>query len=165
MLLDIQKAINSEGHKVPVHISVKLDNEAIESRGYTFASDCVLDGEMVFEFDSLHLVAKARTKMNVICDKCGEPFELDFKFDIDELFSNDESENAYYGLNPTSIDIDKPLIDNLLFNLPTRLLCKPRCKGLCPVCGKNKNKYECDCQTIEDEIDRLDNPFSKLKKQ
>lgn len=30
--------------------------------------------------------------------------------------------------------------------MPTKMLCKPDCKGLCCKCGKNLNDGPCDCQ-------------------
>lgn len=39
----------------------------------------------------------------------------------------------------------------LLLGLPERAHCKEDCKGLCPVCGQNKNERDCGCST--DEID------------
>ncbi len=33
--------------------------------------------------------------------------------------------------------------------LPVKPLCRPDCKGLCPVCGHNRNKGDCSCATEE----------------
>lgn len=146
---------------MPFTADVQLDNSCIEGRGYSFNSPCHIVGKMLYEFERLRLIATVTVAINAICDACAEEFEYKFRFDIDEMFSNEISESTYYGINPTSIDIDKPLIDNLIFYLPTRLLCKPNCKGLCPICGKNLNVAKCSCQP--EELDNLDNPFSKLK--
>ena len=34
---------------------------------------------------------------------------------------------------------------SLTFNMPTKILCKPDCKGICKVCGKNLNEGDCGC--------------------
>jgi DUF177 domain-containing protein len=31
--------------------------------------------------------------------------------------------------------------------LPMKPLCRPECRGLCPVCGGNRNLTECRCET------------------
>ena len=36
--------------------------------------------------------------------------------------------------------------EELLLFFPTKMLCKPDCKGLCCKCGKNLNDGPCDCQ-------------------
>ena len=51
--------------------------------------------------------------------------------------------------------------EQILLEIPINLVCKPGCKGLCSVCGANKN--EGDCGHVEDDIDpRLANLRSLL---
>ena len=44
-----------------------------------------------------------------------------------------------------SIDITSDIRDELLIELPMNPLCDDECKGLCPVCGVNRNRKECRC--------------------
>ena len=40
-----------------------------------------------------------------------------------------------------------PQVEESIFSLlPTKVLCKENCKGLCPSCGKNLNEGECGCK-------------------
>jgi uncharacterized protein len=48
------------------------------------------------------------------------------------------------------IDVDEVLRQYKLLADPLKLLCRPDCRGLCPVCGQNWNKGECDCQAEAD---------------
>ena len=36
--------------------------------------------------------------------------------------------------------------EDVVLNLPSKVLCKDDCKGLCPQCGKNLNDGPCDCK-------------------
>ncbi len=36
--------------------------------------------------------------------------------------------------------------NQIILEFPDRFLCKADCKGLCPVCGCNRNEKECDCE-------------------
>ena len=42
-------------------------------------------------------------------------------------------------------DVDAFMESEISFNMPTKILCKPDCKGICKVCGKNLNKGDCGC--------------------
>ena len=42
--------------------------------------------------------------------------------------------------------------------LPYRLLCRPDCKGLCPICGVDRNETDCSCEM------NTENPFAILRK-
>lgn len=59
------------------------------------------------------------------------------------------------------IDLDAIIRQEVDFYLPVRMLCSDNCHGLCPVCGKNLNKGECECKTDADPrwsaLDKLKN--------
>ena len=41
--------------------------------------------------------------------------------------------------------LDAFMESEISFNMPTKILCKPDCKGICKVCGKNLNEGDCGC--------------------
>ncbi len=43
------------------------------------------------------------------------------------------------------IELGEDIRQELILNLPTRVLCKADCKGLCPSCGGNLNGNACKC--------------------
>lgn len=45
------------------------------------------------------------------------------------------------------LDIGELLRSETDLVLPMKPLCRPDCRGLCPVCGGNKNVTECRCET------------------
>lgn len=49
------------------------------------------------------------------------------------------------------IDIEPEVRDALVLSLPDKPLCQEECKGLCPMCGANKNEMPCSCvQPVND---------------
>ena len=44
------------------------------------------------------------------------------------------------------MDLDELVRADLLLELPTKVLCREDCKGLCPKCGKDLNFGPCDCK-------------------
>ena len=36
--------------------------------------------------------------------------------------------------------------EQILLNLPLKPVCREGCRGLCPTCGTNRNRIECDCR-------------------
>lgn len=47
------------------------------------------------------------------------------------------------------IDIDELVSEELMLAVPDHVLCSEDCKGMCAVCGANKNLIECGCETPE----------------
>lgn len=49
---------------------------------------------------------------------------------------------------PEHMNVDfAPLVrEDMLLSMPMRQLCRPDCKGLCPICGQNWNEAPCGCE-------------------
>ena len=44
-----------------------------------------------------------------------------------------------------AIDLTDDMREAMILAFPTVPVCRPECKGLCPQCGINRNKSECEC--------------------
>ena len=65
-----------------------------------------------------------------------------------------EAEDEAYGLyayQGTAINLAWPVWTEVTLALPVKFVCREDCRGLCPVCGANRNKAPCTCP--EEEID------------
>ena len=49
-----------------------------------------------------------------------------------------------------SIDISTLIDENIILNIPQKVLCDQDCKGLCHTCGANLNTQDCSCESAED---------------
>lgn len=91
------------------------------------------------------------------CDRCLEPavFPLDQDFDLFyrpadtspeaaevEISSGEEEIGFYEG---DGVELEEILREFTLLALPMQMVCKPDCKGICPVCGQNRNQVACSC--------------------
>jgi uncharacterized protein len=78
------------------------------------------------------------------CYRCLEDASLDQAVDAREYQAEDpegdeELESAYVDYD--KLDLSQWVRDSIALALPDKILCRPDCAGLCPVCGKNLN-YE-----------------------
>ena len=83
------------------------------------------------------------------CTKCNKEFKQGFNIDFSERFikaSEEEADEAEcYPFFGETLELDKMILDLLVLNAPVYGLCKPDCKGLCPVCGCDLNLMQCSC--------------------
>ena len=166
MLLNVGKAKINSGTALPFECLVPVDNSYLLDRGCEVVGQVKVKGEVVYKSSILLMSAFAECILSCKCDNCGKPLEKNIHFDIEEEFVEDYDSTSPedYVISQITIDLDRPVLDNLLFNLPSRILCKDDCKGLCSVCGKDKNLYNCNCEEIElEEQKQEQNPFNKLK--
>jgi uncharacterized protein len=85
-------------------------------------------------------------KTQTQCARCLDEFELPVATEFTELYAFDErSTTESHLLVPANHQIDlAPLArEYLLLDEPITPLCRPDCKGLCPVCGANWNREHC----------------------
>lgn len=91
--------------------------------------------------DDLLANCKLITSVKHICSRCLCEFEAQIKKEI----------SLYYELNgELSIVFDDDLKDEIIMDLPVKILCKQDCKGLCAQCGKNLNEGFCGCKIIKE---------------
>ena len=85
------------------------------------------------------------------CVRCLEPFARPAKIEIEETFSEDVSpdEDLYADLAPLvdrSIDLSDLVSQLLEVDEPMAAICGESCRGICPVCGGNRNAVACSCE-------------------
>jgi uncharacterized protein len=75
------------------------------------------------------------------CMRCLEPAALDLEVEareIDQARTDDPELRSPY-VDEDELDIGRWAHDATMLALPTRLLCRPECLGLCPTCGEPLN--------------------------
>lgn len=93
--------------------------------------------------------ASMEAEWSTQCDRCAcdvvktlhVPFVHTFVTEV-----NNEDTDDFIILPDMVLDLDELAGEDLLLNLPSKVLCKEDCQGLCPTCGKNLNDGPCDCK-------------------
>ena len=85
--------------------------------------------------------------VTVPCDRCLDDCTEAQEHAFSEVFqqggaSGDDDVTSFTG---DTIELDALVRDTLLVAQPLSNICKPDCKGLCPVCGANLNHGDCGC--------------------
>ena len=110
-----------------------------------------LVGSMSNAGDVLLLQAHMECQVQRTCGRCLQEFVGVTKAEVVEKFypaSADNIENDAFVYDSDVIDITEPLREGLLLPEPMQALCKPVCRGLCPVCGADLNDGDCGCDRL-----------------
>jgi len=104
------------------------------------------------------------------CDRCLETatFPIENRYDLvympatESKGGEDEIDQAgievgYYDGN--GLALNDVLREVVLLALPMQVICNEACKGICPVCGQNRNQRDCGCQSeaVDDRWNQLKN--------
>jgi uncharacterized protein len=85
------------------------------------------------------------------CSRCLRPLVGSLAVGIDELFEPHPIDGETYLLDHDCIDLDQVVRDAVLLELPPAPHCRDDCRGLCPVCGMDRNDTECECVVEDDD--------------
>lgn len=95
---------------------------------------------------------KAELVLLMPCDRCLEPVRVPFVLSIEEeLDMNQSEEERVEALDEQPyvsgyfLDPERLIQNELILNLPMKVLCREDCKGICSHCGMNWNYGTCDC--------------------
>ena len=92
------------------------------------------------------------------CDRCLAEISRQIEIPFSQIFYKDSAdEEDGYVYSGSRLDATKAICDEIVLSLPSSLLCKPDCKGLCPKCGIDLNEKQCNCDTSRE------NAFAALK--
>ena len=112
------------------------------------------------ESDLLSVEIKISAEINAQCARCLKTVSLEISDKLmylyylqgAEAFDNFDDympvEVEYFG---RVLDIMPQINESIFTLLPTKVLCKEDCRGLCPNCGKDLNEGSCSCE--DDSID------------
>jgi|KNS12BottometaT_FD_k123_127154_2 uncharacterized protein len=113
--------------------------------------------------------------LSVTCTRCLKPFSLQVKNKVQvhfvprvkelspgsevEIKETDIEKEIY---EEERVDLNGPIRDQILLDVPLIRLCQDDCKGICPVCGNDRNLNPCECEN-DGQIDPRFAVLQKLK--
>lgn len=89
------------------------------------------------------LLVRGRVRAEVAqsCARCGDLFST---------MVEDSSFLCAYPLRESTLEVDvsPDLRERILLRLPMVARCSESCRGVCPQCGANRNRVDCDCRPV-----------------
>lgn len=112
--------------------------------------DDAVDLDLVLEHvtDGIVIHGSASGTWTGACSRCLAQVTGPFEVAVRELFEREPVEGETYPIVDDEIDLELPLRDAVVLELPAVPLCRGDCAGLCPMCGVDRNQTGCDC-TVE----------------
>ena len=152
MVIDLKKFFLSEGCSEDV--ACDLDLSEVELGGVKpFCAPVKVRAQLKSFAGSALLTAELSYEVTMPCDRCFETttrrFAPTFTHTLVRELSGDGDDEDYVVVPEERLDLDQLLTEDILLDMPSKFLCRPDCKGICPVCGKNRNLEECSCEQRE----------------
>lgn len=160
MKLSVSQALHDPGVAYPFELEGSLSPIEYELGTITLASPVKISGTVRALDEQVYLDAQLTYSLSEQCARCAMDMAVPYQVPVVETFAPKEDEELpdqllYRG---ETLEIQTLIEDIIVMALPIRRLCQPQCKGLCPVCGTNRNERDCGC-----DVEQEKTPFSALK--
>lgn len=155
MFLDIKPILLGEKTNMNFDVSIECDEKERFSALFpdiTFEYPIRAFGNVKNMSGYMTLDAEADVCFSSPCARCaemtGSSLHLSPRKNIASGDVSDENDD-YIFPEDMKLDISAVIIEELLLEMPSKILCREDCRGLCPRCGKNLNEGSCDCRESE----------------
>ena len=112
------------------------------------------------------------THLEASCDRCLGAVEVPVDRDFDLFYRplktiakeeeveipKEELEIGFY--SGDGIELADVATEQVILSVPMKVVCRADCRGLCPVCGANRNVVQCTCSAPPPE-----SPFASLRRE
>ncbi len=147
-----------------------LEELPLEVPDARLAEPAKVNGRVRRRSDAVEVSGSLVTKVETPCARCLKPVGLPIAPQFSERFvtavswgSEEQHELNREDLDLAlfdgeGIDLDQLVREEIVLAIPTQVLCREDCKGLCPGCGIDLNLASCECGTQQ-----VDSRWEKLK--
>ena len=151
MFLDLKRMFTTEDESEA--FSVALDFSAEEyGGGKPFVSPVQASGTVANSSGVVKLCYQVAFSFCLPCDRCAAEAVKQYSFSFEHVLVTaleGEDTGDFVVVENDRLDLDELARVDIYLELPTKHLCQPDCKGLCPKCGANWNVEQCGCAVKE----------------
>lgn len=166
-LLDLSEILHTPGMRLPFDVDLPATPE--------LEVDCLapVTGHLVFTNTRNLLVVQGEvtTVLRTSCPRCltevstVTPVPVDDEFTISESSITGRADDEAGMADPATaalwqerhiLNLTELARQSIVLETPMEPLCREDCKGLCPLCGVNRNEVDCQCESPKDS------PFAAL---
>jgi len=147
MLLDISRALRSQGTEFPFALEGEIPTQDILGEMVTF-DKVTMSGNYSAAGKSVLVEGQLTAAAHARCAKCLSRAQAEVTVPFREFYvqDGDPEDPDKFAFEGYSLNLDHLALSLALLDLPMRFLCGEDCKGLCPVCGASLNKQTCTCR-------------------
>jgi uncharacterized protein len=122
--------------------------------------------------EEIRIQGRLDTRLESTCDRCLGGVEIPVSCDFDLFYrpmasiAKEEEIEIPAGemeigfFSGDGIELADVATEQVILSVPMKVICRTECRGLCPVCGANRNLASCKCAPPQP-----DSPFASLREE
>lgn len=164
MRLDLTRAFVTDGFSQSVDYTADFSSYAEEWGLEMITEPAKVTGRLYNKAGVLYIELSAKYVLHGECDRCCSPVDTERTAHLEFILVKEKQDEASDGLlqvEGETLETDDLVAEALLLDIPSKVLCKEDCKGLCSMCGQNLNLKKCDCKKQQSPFDILKQEFNR----
>lgn len=159
MKFDLYTMKKGENNKVDLNFTVDFDSIDYYGDVFKILTPITVIGSIYNVGEQVFLTCNITTDLEARCGRCLKTFtypmitKMNVELVDEGKVSEDDDTEDIIVYEDKIIDFDEIIKEEILANVPMKVLCDENCKGLCGVCGKDLNVESCQCNSSDDNID------------
>lgn len=169
MRIDLKEIMAKEASVYPFEYS--MDLSGLELYGdHPFTEPVSVRGKVENRAGVLELKASVDTDIHYRCSRCAKDSAKKYHTDVFHVLSSegeDSDIDDVFPIEGTEVDVDSAVKSAVILNYDMVNLCRPDCRGLCPICGADLNDGDCGCSQKNEggALSRLGELLDKMKNE
>lgn len=165
MLIDLSEFLSQEGKTKNLTVDIEMEYFAVDFAEYKLQEKKPVELTLT-NIGKKNLLIDAFIELVLLmpCDRCLKDVKTNLKLNISKEIDMNESDlDRLNKLDESSflegnfLNVEKFVQNEILIELPMKVLCNADCKGICNRCGEDLNLHTCSCDATE-----LDPRMSKI---
>lgn len=163
MLINLTDVFSSEGKVKKINIPYDQDSFSYNGNVYPVSNKPEISVTFTnIGTGNILVEGNFEITLTIPCDRCLQSVNVPLSVAFTHQVLSPEKENAASEkisnaeafdeeqcfISGYELDTDALINNEILINMPVKVLCSEDCKGICPVCGKNLNQGDCGCDTF-----------------
>lgn len=148
MFIELEPLFNNVGMSQPFDYSMDFSDEEFWA-DRPFKTPVKIKGEVANRAGIVCINAEATVEVVTDCNRCAASVNRVFTVPVSHTLVtslNDEDNDELILVEDMHFELDPLVREDVFLSLPSKILCKDDCKGVCQFCGTDLNVSQCSCK-------------------
>jgi uncharacterized protein len=166
LVVNVAELLRRPGSRKDVSVRPVVGGLQVADAVVPEGTEVDVDVELESLSDGIVVTGRVAADWQAQCRRCLGPVTGRADVAVRELYQSPplRDEDAFE-MRGEQVDLEPLVREAIVLELPLAPVCQPECRGLCPVCGANRNETDCGHDTrpsdprwaaLEDLRERLD---------
>jgi len=145
-VVDVSPLRKQPGSVLRASRSGSLPGLSLSAAAVAEGEEVAVDAQLAWASDDVVVTATVQAAWVGQCRRCLGTAGGEVTTKVREVYEPSSDGEETYPLHGSRVDLAPLVRDAVLLGLPPAPLCDEGCRGLCPVCGANRNEDPCSCE-------------------